>query len=82
MLIMTIRIFYFEGAAGDYERWLELEDDGMLTYSTSPNYYAAKSRAEGESRRLSVAEAKKKWPSFAEDIDRALARRAEAEKSN
>jgi hypothetical protein len=70
---MTIRIFYFAGSGGGYERWLELEDDGTLTYSTSPNYYAAKSGAEGEFRRLSVAEAKKEWPAFAGDIDRALA---------
>lgn len=71
---VTIQIFYFEGSDGGFERWLELEDDGSLTYSTSPNYYAAKSGAKREFERLSVAEAKERWPYHAESIDRALAR--------
>ena len=54
---MTTRIFDFEGSDGGYEQWLELEGDGSLSYSTSPNYYAAKSGAKGEFKRLSVAEA-------------------------
>jgi hypothetical protein len=38
---MTNRIFHFEGSDGGYERWLEVEDDASVTYSTSPNRYAA-----------------------------------------
>jgi hypothetical protein len=79
---MTIRIFYFEGSGGGSEQWLELEDDGTLNYSTSPNYYADKAGAKPEYRRLSVAEAKKEWPAFAGDIDQALVRLSEAKKSN
>jgi len=70
---MTIRVFQFLGSDGGYERFLELEDDGTLIYSTSPNRYAAMDGAKGEFTRLSVAEAKERWPQFAEDIDRALA---------
>jgi hypothetical protein len=38
---MAERIFYFEGSDGGFERCLEIEDDGTLTYWTSPNRYAA-----------------------------------------
>jgi hypothetical protein len=71
---MAIQVFYFEGSGGGCEQWLELENDGSLTYSTSPNYYAHLHGAKPEFTRLSVREAKKRWPYHVEDIDRALAR--------
>lgn len=78
---MAIRIFYLEGSGGGSEQELELEDDGTLTYSTSPNYYAAKRGAQPEFRRLSVVEAKKEWPGHAKQIDRAVSQLAKAKNS-
>jgi hypothetical protein len=43
-----------------------------MTYTTSPNYWAARKGAKGKSTKLSVAEAKKRWPHFSEEIDRAV----------
>lgn len=69
---MTTRIFYFEGTDGGFERCLELEDSGSLIYWTSPNRYAALAGEKGTFERLTVAEAKERWPQFATEIDRAI----------
>jgi hypothetical protein len=70
---MTMRIFYFEGSDGGYERCLAVEHDGTIAYWTSPNRYAAAAGAKGSYETLSVAEAKRRWPHFASKIDDALA---------
>ena len=67
---MSVTIFYLEG--GSDEKSLELEDDGTLIYSLCPNYWAYRKGARGEVARLTVAEAKNRWPLYASDIDRAL----------
>lgn len=78
---MTERIFYFEGSDGGFERWLEVEEDGSVIYSTSPNRYAYLGGARGEYLKLSAAEAKARWPQYAEEIDAAAAR-AETRRSS
>jgi hypothetical protein len=75
---MRRRIFYFEGSDGGYEQWLELEADGSVTYSTSPNRYAAMSGAKGEFTRMSAVQAKKRWPQFGREIDDAIRRLRQA----
>jgi hypothetical protein len=73
---MSKQIFYFAGSDGGFEQWLTIEDDGALTYSTSPNFYAAKRGEKGETIKLSVAEAKERWPLYSKEIDAAIAERA------
>jgi hypothetical protein len=50
-----------------------MEEDGSLTYSTSPNFYASKRGEKGETTKLSVAEAKEQWPDYSKKIDAAAA---------
>ncbi len=71
---MMMRVFYFEGADGSFERWLELEGDGSMTYSASPNRYASMRGAKGEFTKLSVNEAKNRWPQFRTEIRAAVYR--------
>jgi len=70
---MSKRIFYFEGSDGGFEQWLEMEEDGRLTYSTSPNRYAYLAGEKGEFAKLSVTEAKERWPQYSKEIDAAAA---------
>ena len=79
---MGIRIFHFAGSDDGYKRTLELEDDGTLIYDKSPNYYAYKNGAWGETRHLSPAAAKAEWPGHAKEIDDALEKLRGAKKSN
>jgi hypothetical protein len=71
---MTIQIFHFEGSMGGDEETLELEDDGTVIYDRSPNYYAYLRGAKAEVLRLSVTEAKERWPHYAKKIDEAVKR--------
>jgi hypothetical protein len=70
---MSIQIFHFEGAMGGNEQFLELEDDGNIIHTISPNYYPAMRGARGGSSTHTVEEAKRLWPQFAKEIDRAVA---------
>jgi hypothetical protein len=70
------RIFYYEGSGGGSERCLEVNDDGSLLYWDSPNYYAHMGGAKFKSETLSAAEAKKRWPEHAAEIDRRVRRRS------
>jgi hypothetical protein len=71
--IMSIQIFYFEGSDGGFEQWLTMGDDGTMTYITSPNRYAFLNGEEGEYTKLSVDEAKERWPRYSKEIDAAAA---------
>ena len=73
-------IFYIKGSIRGFEQWLEMQADRSLIYSTRPNFYAAKIGAQGEFRRLTVAEAKKEWPALTANIDRAVAQLAKRER--
>jgi len=68
---LDTRIFYYEGSDGGFERCLEVNDDRTLIYWESPNRYAHLSGEKFRSEMLTPAEAKKRWPHFAQDIDRA-----------
>ena len=74
---MSIQIFHFEGSMGGDETFLELVRHRPLgdpTYTVSPNYHAALRGAKGGVTTLSVELGKTRWPSFATDIDSAVAR--------
>ena len=68
---MSITIFHFEG--GSKERWLEVHDDGEITYWTASDGWAAvRHPNDGKLETLSLKEAKRRWPSYAEDLDEAV----------
>jgi hypothetical protein len=72
---MDDRIFYYEGSDGGFERCLEANDDGSLLYWESPNRFAHMGGAKFRSETLSPAEAKKRWPAYSAEIDRAATSR-------
>jgi hypothetical protein len=63
-------VFHYE--RGGTERTLEVNKDGTLTYDESPNYYPRHGGARGKVERLSVAEAKARFPGYDEKIDSAV----------
>ena len=67
-----VKIFYFEGTDGGFERCLEMNDDGTFVYWECPNRYAYKSGERFRSEALNTAQAKRRWPLYSEDIDVAL----------
>jgi hypothetical protein len=66
-------VFHYEGSGGGMEQTLEANEDGTLTYDESPNYYAHLGGAKGKVDRLSVAEAKARFPGYDAKIDSAIA---------
>jgi hypothetical protein len=67
----SITIFHFEG--GSRERWLEVHDDGEITYWTASDGYAAMRHPnDGKLEKMTAASAKARWPTYAAEIDRAV----------
>lgn len=74
---MATVIFHFEG--GGQESALELEDDGTFTYWTWNNYWAVlKHGSAYKSETLVLEDAKRRWPSYAADMDQAVRQRKSA----
>ena len=70
----SITIFHFEGSSR--EDWLEVYDDATVSYMTALSGWAAVKHPSEEPviERLSLTDAKKRWPLYADEIDRALAK--------
>lgn len=70
---MSTIIFHLIKQDAAFEAWLEVEDDGSLTFTTSPiKRYPWKPGDRGEAIKLTPEEAKQRWPSFTEEIERAV----------
>ena len=68
----SINIYNFE--SGSTEKSIDVNQDGTVTYSVeNAGWVAWRKGAEGKAETMSIAEAKKRWPHRAEDIDKALA---------
>ena len=65
--------FIFSHARSTSEESLWMNDDGMLTHSSSNDGWALVRQGPIDSeRRLTVAEAKDRWPEHAEKIEKAF----------
>jgi hypothetical protein len=68
---MSIKIFHFEN--GSEEKCLEVHEGGEITYSKSNSgWVAVRKGSESKFETLSAADAKARWPSYADEIERAL----------
>lgn len=58
------------------EEWLEMNDDGSFTHHTEKSGWPMMRKGlRPVDKRMTAQEAKKKWPSYAEQIDAGLASR-------
>ena len=77
---MSIEIFHTE--SGNTEAWLQVNDDGTVTYHSENSGWTMMRRGiEGSDRKMSAEQAKQAWRGYAAEIDKALATIA-AKKSN
>jgi len=68
---MSVTIYHFE--SGNTEKWIDVNDDGTVTYHTENAGWTAMRRGVGgNDETMSAEEAKKRWPQHAEEIDKAL----------
>jgi hypothetical protein len=73
---MPITIFHSETNA--HEEWLVVEDDGTATYHIeNSGWPMMRAGVNARERPMSASKAKAEWPSYAADIDAALAEIAE-----
>ena len=69
---MGIKIFSTE--SGAVETWLVVNDDGSVTYVTeNAGWRMARRGMERKEISMTAQEAKKRWSSYADKIDKALA---------
>ena len=69
---MGIEIFRTE--SGALETWLDVNDDGSVTYVTeNAGWRMARRGMERKESSMTAEEAKKRWPSYADRIEEALA---------
>lgn len=69
---MTLMLFHTENNSA--EEWLRLNDDGAVTHHIeSSGWSMTKSGTLPREKQLTAEEAKIRWPSYAEEIEKALA---------
>jgi len=78
---MGIEIFSSE--SGARETWLVVNDDGSVTYVTeNAGWRMARRGMERKESSMTAEEAKKRWSSYADKIDEALATLAKKHKDD